>query len=299
IIANSEGARTTPSVIAFSPSGEKLVGQIARRQSVTNPENTIYAVKRLIGRRFDSDETKRFASFAPFSIENAENGDAWVKVGDRTYSPQEISAMVLAKMKDTASEFLGEPVEDAVITVPAHFGDTKRKATEDAGRIAQLIDESSEYGYRIKGHLSLTGEDSIAGSPYPIVGQGDDLKHFLDREAVDEVIFAAPYLQVLQNEHLIRLCDEIGIKIHIKLDRMGTLLSRTYPTQLGEYPMLTLTSTPYDAMDVLLKRIVDLSVSATAFGRSRRLTSRSSMSPSDSWSFPSRSTSRPAPFSMR
>ena len=84
IIANSEGARTTPSVIAFSPSGEKLVGQIARRQSVTNPENTIYAVKRLIGRRFDSDETKRFASFAPFSIENAENGDAWVKVGDRT-----------------------------------------------------------------------------------------------------------------------------------------------------------------------------------------------------------------------
>ena len=138
IIANSEGARTTPSVIAFSPSGEKLVGQIARRQSVTNPENTIYAVKRLIGRRFDSDETKRFASFAPFSIENAENGDAWVKVGDRTYSPQEISAMVLAKMRDTASEFVGEPVEDAVITVPAYFDDSQRQATQDAGKIAGL-----------------------------------------------------------------------------------------------------------------------------------------------------------------
>jgi len=138
IIANSEGARTTPSVIAFSPSGEQLVGQIARRQSVTNPENTIYAVKRLIGRRFDSDETKRFASFAPFSIENAENGDAWVKVGDRTYSPQEISAMVLAKMRDTASEFVGEPVEDAVITVPAYFDDSQRQATQDAGKIAGL-----------------------------------------------------------------------------------------------------------------------------------------------------------------
>ncbi len=138
IIANSEGARTTPSVIAFSPSGEKLVGQIARRQAVTNPEHTIYAVKRLIGRKFDSDETKRFASFAPFSIEEAENGDAWVKVGDRTYSPQEISAMVLAKMKDTASEFLGEPVEDAVITVPAYFDDSQRQATQDAGKIAGL-----------------------------------------------------------------------------------------------------------------------------------------------------------------
>ena len=137
-------------------------------------------------------------------------------------------------------------------------------AGEDAGKIAQLIDESSEYGYRVKGHLALKGEDSVPGSPYPIVGQGEDLQKFVDRQAVDEVIFAVPYSQILQNERLIRLCDEVGIKIHIKLDRIGTLLSRTYPTQLGEFPMLTLTSTPYDAMDVLVKRAIDLSVSAAA-----------------------------------
>ncbi len=138
IVANSEGARTTPSVVAFPPSGENLVGQIAKRQAVTNPENTVYAVKRLIGRKFESDETTRFASFAPFAIEAAENGDAWVKVGDRAFSPQEISARVLAKMKDTAAEFLGEPVEDAVITVPAYFDDSQRQATQDAGKIAGL-----------------------------------------------------------------------------------------------------------------------------------------------------------------
>jgi exopolysaccharide biosynthesis polyprenyl glycosylphosphotransferase len=137
-------------------------------------------------------------------------------------------------------------------------------AGEDAGNIAHLIDDSGEYGYRIKGHLALAGEDSVPGSPYAVVGQGEDLQSFLDREAVDEVIFAAPYSQILQNERLIRLCDEVGVKIHIKLDSIGTLLSRTYPTQLGDYPMLTLTSTPYDAMDVLVKRLIDLSVSAVA-----------------------------------
>jgi len=138
VLSNAEGARTTPSVVGFAASGEKLVGQIAKRQSVTNPENTIFAAKRLIGRRFDSDEAVSFSAIAPFAIEAAENGDAWIRVGNRSYSPQEISAMVLAKMKETASDYLGEDVEDAVITVPAYFDDSQRQATQDAGKIAGL-----------------------------------------------------------------------------------------------------------------------------------------------------------------
>ena len=138
ILSNSEGARTTPSVVGFAPTGEKLVGQIAKRQSVTNPENTIFAAKRLIGRRFGSEEATSFGSIAPFRIEASENGDAWIRAGGRTYSPQEISAMVLAKMKETASDYLGEDVEDAVITVPAYFDDSQRQATQDAGKIAGL-----------------------------------------------------------------------------------------------------------------------------------------------------------------
>jgi molecular chaperone DnaK len=138
VIANSEGARTTPSMVAFSSSGEKLVGQIAKRQAVTNPANTLYAVKRMIGRKRDTAEVKRFAELAPFPITAADNGDVRVTVGGRVYSPQEISAMVLAKMRETASDFLGVPVEEAVITVPAYFDDSQRQATQDAGRIAGL-----------------------------------------------------------------------------------------------------------------------------------------------------------------
>jgi molecular chaperone DnaK len=138
IISNSEGARTTPSVVGFTESGEMLVGQIAKRQAVTNPEQTIFAVKRLIGRKFEHDEVTEFSEVAPFRVEAAENGDARVKVGERAYSAQEISAMVLGKMKDTVSDFLGEPVETAVITVPAYFDDSQRQATQDAGKIAGL-----------------------------------------------------------------------------------------------------------------------------------------------------------------
>ena len=138
VISNAEGARTTPSIVGFAASGEKLVGQIAKRQSVTNPEKTVFAVKRLIGRRFDSEEVTSFSAIVPFTVEAAENGDAWTRVGDRAYSPQEISAMVLAKMKETASDYLGEAVEDAVITVPAYFNDSQRQATQDAGKIAGL-----------------------------------------------------------------------------------------------------------------------------------------------------------------
>jgi molecular chaperone DnaK len=138
VLANAEGSRTTPSVVAFAASGEKLVGQIAKRQAVTNPEQTIFAVKRLIGRKFASEEVRAFREIAPFGIEASANGDAWVRAGDKLCSAQEISALILAKMKDTVCDFLGEPVEDAVITVPAYFDDSQRQATQDAGRIAGL-----------------------------------------------------------------------------------------------------------------------------------------------------------------
>jgi molecular chaperone DnaK len=138
VIANSEGSRTTPSVVAFTESGERLVGQQAKRQAVTNPENTLYAIKRLIGRKFDTDAVKRDIAISPFKIVKAENADAWVEVRGQKYSPPEISAMVLMKMKKTAEDYLGETVTDAVITVPAYFDDSQRQATKDAGKIAGL-----------------------------------------------------------------------------------------------------------------------------------------------------------------
>jgi molecular chaperone DnaK len=138
VIANAEGARTTPSMVAFTEQGEKLVGQVAKRQAVTNPTRTIFAQKRLIGRKFDSDEVGRFAEISPFEIAPSENGDGWIRVDDKLCSPQEISAVVLGKMRDTASDFLGEPVTDAVITVPAYFDDAQRQATKDAGVVAGL-----------------------------------------------------------------------------------------------------------------------------------------------------------------
>ncbi|MGC9518717.1 MAG: molecular chaperone DnaK [Desulfuromonadaceae bacterium] len=138
VIANAEGSRTTPSMVAFSESGERLVGQQAKRQAVTNPENTLFAIKRLIGRKFDSEAVKKDIEISPFKIIKAENGDAWVEVRGKQYSPPEISAMVLQKMKQTAEDYLGEEVTEAVITVPAYFNDSQRQATKDAGKIAGL-----------------------------------------------------------------------------------------------------------------------------------------------------------------
>ena len=138
VIENSEGDRTTPSIVAYSEDGEVLVGQSAKRQAVTNPENTLYAVKRLIGRRFEDDVVQRDRSMVPYKIIAADNGDAWVSVRDKKMAPPEISARVLIKMKKTAEDYLGEPVTDAVITVPAYFNDSQRQATKDAGRIAGL-----------------------------------------------------------------------------------------------------------------------------------------------------------------
>jgi molecular chaperone DnaK len=138
VIPNAEGARTTPSVVGFPASGERLVGQVARRQAVTNPQNTVYAVKRLMGRKFNAAEVKKQIDLAPYRILEVPNGDAWVEVKGRSYSPPEISAMVLEQMKQTAEKYLGEPVTEAVVTVPAYFDDAQRQATKDAGRIAGL-----------------------------------------------------------------------------------------------------------------------------------------------------------------
>ena len=138
VIENSEGMRTTPSMVAFSGDGERLVGQAAKRQAVTNPENTLFAIKRLIGRTFDDPMTKKDMGMVPYKIARADNGDAWVEVQGKKYAPSQISAFVLQKMKETAEAYLGEKVTEAVITVPAYFNDAQRQATKDAGRIAGL-----------------------------------------------------------------------------------------------------------------------------------------------------------------
>ncbi len=138
VIENVEGTRTTPSIVAFAKDGERLIGQPAKRQAVTNPENTVFAVKRLIGRRFDDPITKKDTELVPYTIVKGSNGDAWVKAGGEDYSPSQISAFILQKMKETAEAYLGEKVEQAVITVPAYFNDAQRQATKDAGKIAGL-----------------------------------------------------------------------------------------------------------------------------------------------------------------
>ncbi len=138
IVPNKEGGRTTPSVVGFTDKGERLVGQIAKRQAVTNASNTVYAVKRLIGRKFDTTEAQRMRETAPFEIVDSQNGDARVRVQGRVYSPPELSGIVLQRLKAAAEDFLGEPVTDAIVTVPAYFDDTQRQATKDAGKIAGL-----------------------------------------------------------------------------------------------------------------------------------------------------------------
>ena len=138
VLENAEGARTTPSVVAFTDKNEKLIGQPAKRQAVTNPENTIFAVKRLIGRNFEDATVKKDIEAAPFKIVNSEKGDAWIETNGEKYSPSQISAFILQKMKETAEKYLGQEVTKAVITVPAYFNDAQRQATKDAGKIAGL-----------------------------------------------------------------------------------------------------------------------------------------------------------------
>src|SRR5438067_10095582 len=138
VIANREGSRTTPSVVGFTEDGERLVGQIAKRQAITNPFNTIFAIKRLIGRKYESDEVSRAKQILPYNVISAFNGDLKVKIRDREYSPEEVSAFVLMEIKSFAEDFLGEPISEAIITVPAYFNDSQRQATRDAGKIAGL-----------------------------------------------------------------------------------------------------------------------------------------------------------------
>ncbi len=138
VLENAEGDRTTPSIIAYTQDGEILVGQPAKRQAVTNPQNTLFAIKRLIGRRFDDEEVRRDMNIMPYKIVSSDNGDAWVEAKGQKMAPPQVSAEVLKKMKKTAEDYLGEPVTEAVITVPAYFNDAQRQATKDAGRIAGL-----------------------------------------------------------------------------------------------------------------------------------------------------------------
>jgi len=184
VIANAEGSRTTPSMVAFTDSGERLVGQAAKRQAVTNPENTIFGVKRLIGRKYDSKEVQDDIKVLPYKIIKAANGDAWVQVRGKDYSPSEISAMILQKMKQTAEDYLGEKVTEAVITVPAYFNDSQRQATKDAGRIAglkveRIINEPTAaalaYGLDKKGDRKIAVFD-LGGGTFDIsileIGEG-------------------------------------------------------------------------------------------------------------------------------
>ncbi len=184
VIPNQEGERVTPSVVAFTESGEILVGQTAKRQAITNPENTIFAIKRLMGRRYDSPEVQRDIKILPYKIVKAPNGDAHVEVRGKRYSPPEISAMILRKLKEAAEAYLGEKVTDAVITVPAYFNDSQRQATKDAGRIAglnvrRIINEptaaSLAYGLDKKGEKKIAVFD-LGGGTFDIsileVGEG-------------------------------------------------------------------------------------------------------------------------------
>src|ERR687893_426542 len=173
VVENAEGARTTPSIVAFTDDGERLVGQPAKRQAVTNPERTIFAVKRLIGRRYDDPTVEKDKKLVPYKISKAGNGDAWVEVDGKTYSPSQISAFTLQKMKETAEAYLGQPVTQAVITVPAYFNDAQRQATKDAGRIAgldvlRIINEPTAaalaYGLDKKQHGTIAVYDLGGGT---------------------------------------------------------------------------------------------------------------------------------------
>ncbi len=173
VIENSEGARTTPSMVAFSDSGERLVGQSAKRQAVTNPTNTLFAVKRLIGRRFDDPLVSKDKALVPYNIVRGDNGDAWVEARGEKYAPGQISAFILGKMKETAESYLGEKVDQAVITVPAYFNDAQRQATKDAGRIAglevlRIINEPTAaalaYGMDKKNHGTIAVYDLGGGT---------------------------------------------------------------------------------------------------------------------------------------
>ena len=161
VLANRDGSRTTPSIVAFTPDGDRLVGQIAKRQAITNPQQTVFAVKRLIGRKFEDPNVQRSRDLLPYAVVEAPNGDVKVQIRDRQHSPEEISAYILRELKSFSEEVLGEPVREAIITVPAYFDDSQRQATKDAGTIAglkveRIINEptAAALAYGLKGKKS-------------------------------------------------------------------------------------------------------------------------------------------------
>ena len=213
VIENAEGARTTPSIIAYQEDGEVLVGASAKRQSVTNPKNTLYAVKRLIGRKFAEKEVQKDIDLMPYKIAAADNGDAWVEVRGNRMAPQQVSADILRKMKKTAEDYLGEAVTEAVITVPAYFNDAQRQATKDAGKIAglevlRIINEPYKFGVSggkvyLEAHAPLDdhGEPSLVDKHTAVINallKRDDLVNQLrlDWDVVREVVAAEDGLPI-------------------------------------------------------------------------------------------------------
>ena len=229
VIANSDGARTTPSVVGFAEGGERLVGQIAKRQAVTNPENTVHAVKRMMGRKFDDPQVERLIATSPYEIVPAENGDAHVKVRGRVFSPPEISAMVLTRMRQTAEDYLGEKITEAVVTVPAYFDDAQRQATKDAGRIAgldvlRIINEPTAaalaYGLDNQGARRVAVYDLGGGTfDVSILELADGIFHvrstngdtFLGGEDFDNAVL----------EYLIQLFAEANGGLDLRSDKMA------------------------------------------------------------------------------
>src|ERR1035437_1418301 len=170
VIENAEGMRTTPSIVAFSDDGERLVGQPAKRQAVTNPERTFFAVKRLVGRRYDDPMVEKDKKLVPYKIVKASNGDAWVEADGKTYSPSQVSAFILQKMKETAEAHLGQKVDQAVITVPAYFNDAQRQATKDAGKIAGYLAGAAGFELFEMQQDTLSAPVPLGGSIGHLVG---------------------------------------------------------------------------------------------------------------------------------
>ena len=233
VITNPEGGRTTPSIVAISESDERLVGQIAKRQAITNPENTVFGVKRLIGRKFKSKEVQNDVKILPYKIDEASNGDVRINIKGKKYSPAEISSFVLADIKHSAEEYLGEKVTDAVITVPAYFDDSQRQATKDAGKIAglnvlRIINEptaaSLAYG------LDKKGEEKIA--VFDLGGGTFDISILEIGEGVFEVKSTHGDTHLGGEDFDLRLIDYLADE-QVLVDRIAEDLQRDISELLG------------------------------------------------------------------
>ncbi len=229
VIANAEGSRTTPSVIGFAQSGERLVGQAARRQAMTNAENTIYAVKRLMGRKFEDADVQRHLLTCPYEIVGAENGDAHVRVRGRDYSPPEISALVLQKMRETAEDWLGDQVGEAVITVPAYFDDAQRQATKDAGKIAgltvlRIVNEPTAaalaYGVEVEGAQRVAVYD-LGGGTFDISILELDDGVFRVRSTAGDTFLGGEDFDNAIVEHLLASFTAMNDGMDLRGDRMA------------------------------------------------------------------------------